>query len=69
MDRAPQNSLLLVAATAGVASWVLLAFFPAFPHTAIGWLGVFLVGAPLLQAGEYAVEVLFRPAFLSAWPG
>lgn len=68
MNRSLQAAFLLVAAAALLACWVLLAFFPAFPRSAIGWLGVFLVGAPLLLAAEHAVEVLFRPAFLATWP-
>jgi hypothetical protein len=68
MDRALQISLLIFAALIAAACWVLLSFFPVFPQSLIGWLAVFFVGVPVLLAGEYLVELIFRPQFLSSWP-
>jgi hypothetical protein len=68
MDRALQVSLLIFAALAAVACWVLLSFFPAFPQSLIGWLAVFFVGAPALLAGEFLVELVFKPKLLASWP-
>lgn len=68
MHRTLQATLLVLAAFAGMACWVLLSFFPAFPRSIVGWLAICLVGVPTLLAGEYLVQVIFQPKFLGTWP-
>lgn len=68
MSRSAQTVLTFIGVVAALVCYALFMYYPAFPKSIVGWLGLLFVGVPLLFMFEWLGEKTLGSAFFTRLP-
>jgi hypothetical protein len=68
MSRALQKFSAAVFIVGAVVVYGLVEYFPAVPHSVLGWAALVFLGVPLLILAEAVAEWFHRRQFYRKWP-
>jgi hypothetical protein len=68
LSRSARTALTFIGVLAALMWYALFNYYPAFPKSIVGWLGLLFVGVPLLFLFEWLGEKTLGSAFFSRLP-